>query len=208
MKRNGIKHIHSAPYHPSTNGTAERFVKTFKKAMKASRKSSLTQDHRLYNFLLTYRTTPHTTTNEPPCQLFMGRMLRTCWSLLQPDLEQTVLTKQASQKENHDKHAKSRELCVGDTVMANNPKPGFPAVAAVVKKRIGPLTYLVETQSGQTWKRHIDHLRSIGTKMSSPVSEELQSDDIEMLPTVPAEPNTSTEETSTVPADATPIVTG
>ena len=33
MKRNGIKHIRSAPYHPSTNGTAERFVQTFKKAM-------------------------------------------------------------------------------------------------------------------------------------------------------------------------------
>ena len=42
MKRNGIKHIRSAPYHPSTNGTAERFVQTFKKAMKALRNSSLT----------------------------------------------------------------------------------------------------------------------------------------------------------------------
>ena len=44
--------------------------------------------------------------------------------------------------------------------------------------------------------------------MSSPLSEELQSDDIEMLPTVPTELNTSTEESSTVPADATPVVTG
>ena len=176
--------------------------------MKALRNSSLTQNHCLYNFLLTYHTMQHTNTNEPTCQLFMDLMLRTHWNLLQPDLEQTILTKQASQRENHDKHAKSRELCVRDTVMANNPKPGFPAVAAVVKKRLGPLTYLVETQSGQTWKRHIDHLRSIGTKMSSPVSEELQSDDIEMLPTVPAESNTGTEESSTVPADATPIVTG
>ena len=26
MKRNGIKHIKSTPYHPSTNGVAERFV--------------------------------------------------------------------------------------------------------------------------------------------------------------------------------------
>ncbi len=26
MKQNGVKHVRSAPYHPSTNGLAERFV--------------------------------------------------------------------------------------------------------------------------------------------------------------------------------------
>jgi transposase InsO family protein len=29
MKRNGIKHFKSAPYHPATNGLAERFIQTF-----------------------------------------------------------------------------------------------------------------------------------------------------------------------------------
>ena len=33
MKANGIKHIRSAPYHPSSNGLAERFVQTFKRAI-------------------------------------------------------------------------------------------------------------------------------------------------------------------------------
>ena len=101
-KRNGIKHIRCAPYHPSSNGTAECFVQTFKKAMKASRDTSLTHAQRCYNFLLTYGITPHATTNEAPCQLFMGRMLCTRWNLLQPDLEQTVLAKQANQKDSHD----------------------------------------------------------------------------------------------------------
>ena len=82
MKRNGVKHIRCAPYHPSSNGSAEGFVQIFKKAMKAFQNSQLAHSQRLYNFLLTYRITPHATTNEAPCQLLMGHMLRTRWNLL------------------------------------------------------------------------------------------------------------------------------
>lgn len=34
LKSNGVKHIHSAMYHPATNGLAERFLQTFKHALK------------------------------------------------------------------------------------------------------------------------------------------------------------------------------
>ena len=34
LSKNGVKHIYSSPYHPSTNGLAERFVRTLKAAMK------------------------------------------------------------------------------------------------------------------------------------------------------------------------------
>ena len=37
LRKNGVKHIHSLPYHPSTNGLAERFVRTLKAAMKIER---------------------------------------------------------------------------------------------------------------------------------------------------------------------------
>ena len=33
-KKNGIKHITSAPYHPSTNGLVELAVQTFKQGIK------------------------------------------------------------------------------------------------------------------------------------------------------------------------------
>ena len=36
IQQQGIKHIKSAPYHPSTNGLAERFVQTFKNSMRTS----------------------------------------------------------------------------------------------------------------------------------------------------------------------------
>ena len=34
MKENGIKHTRCAPYHPSSNGLAERFVQKLKKALR------------------------------------------------------------------------------------------------------------------------------------------------------------------------------
>ena len=77
MKMNWVKHIRCAPYHPSSNGAAERFVRTFKTAMKAGEGSTVPLSRRLASFLLTYRTTPHAITNETPSQLFMGRKIRT-----------------------------------------------------------------------------------------------------------------------------------
>ena len=36
MRRNGVKHVCCAPYHPATNGLVECFVQTLKTALKAS----------------------------------------------------------------------------------------------------------------------------------------------------------------------------
>ena len=41
LTRNGIKHIASAPYHPASNGLAERCVQSFKTAMKSETEVNL-----------------------------------------------------------------------------------------------------------------------------------------------------------------------
>ena len=95
LSSNSIKHSRCSPYHPSSNGEAERFVRTFKQAMKASRLDGKSLAHSLENFLLTYRSTPHATTNRSPASLFLGRNIRTRFDLLKPDLRRQVSDKQA-----------------------------------------------------------------------------------------------------------------
>ena len=51
LKANGVRHTRCAPYHPASNGEAERFVRTFKESMKATKYEGLTLSHRLQNFL-------------------------------------------------------------------------------------------------------------------------------------------------------------
>ena len=69
LKGNGVKHICCFPYHPFSNGAVECFVQTFKKAMQGQKTESQSFQQQLMSFLLTYRITPHTTTNVTPCSL-------------------------------------------------------------------------------------------------------------------------------------------
>jgi transposase InsO family protein len=83
-KLNGITHIKSAPYHPATNGLVERFVQTFKQSMRAMKGERSDLHKKLANFLLVYRNTSHSITNETPANLLMGRQLRTRLNLIKP----------------------------------------------------------------------------------------------------------------------------
>ena len=63
MTKNGIKHTLVPPYHPQSNGAAERSALVVKEALvkqvlEGNKSGSM--KHRLVDFLLRYRTTPHT----------------------------------------------------------------------------------------------------------------------------------------------------
>ena len=80
MSKNGVKHTLVPSYHPQSNGAAERSVRVIKEALvkqvlDSNRAWSL--KHRLADFLLRYRTTPHSTTGISPAELLMKRRLRT-----------------------------------------------------------------------------------------------------------------------------------
>lgn len=162
LKANGVRHIRCTPYHPSSNGEAERFVRTFKEAMKAGKYDSLTLSHRLQNFLFSYRSTPHSTTQVAPCELFLGRKVRTRLDLIKPDVGEQVLRRQSQQKAQHDLHARYRDLHIGQKVMARNMRPGPTWIPGEVIQKLGPVTYLVDVYGDKPWKCHMDQLKELG----------------------------------------------
>ena len=154
---NGILHRTSAVYKPSTNGQAERVVQFLKSAIKQAHLTNADVDTVIANYLLVYRTTPHSTTGEPPSLLLMGQRLRNRLDLLTPSLETHVEARQYSTMVSR---TADRGLCkfnAGDSVLARNFGRGGKWVRGVVTEVLGSRHYIVKV-AGNLWKRHIDQL--------------------------------------------------
>ena len=158
LQRNGVKHITTSPYHPSSNGLAERAVQTFKNGLRKMKDGSLRT--KLARFLFFYRTTPQSTTGISPGELLFGRKLRSPLDLLKPDLHHRVENNQETQKAMHDKHASHRPFDEGDPVFVRNFSRGPPWLPAAITNRCGPLSFKVKVlEGGMVWRRHQDQLR-------------------------------------------------
>ena len=111
------------------------------------------------NFLIRYRSTPHSVTSRTPAEIFLGRHIRNRFSLLKPSLKDTVENKQAEQKRHHDaRGVKERSFQKGDSVAIRGRGPEGWKMSVVVEVK-GPLTYVVRVQ-GSNWLVHVhaDHV--------------------------------------------------
>ena len=146
-----------SPYHPSSNSLAERFVQTFKYSLESSASDpACSLQQRIQNFLLSYRSTPHATTGLSPAKLFLQRELRTRLSLVRPDLTSHGTRQQNKMKLHHDKHAKFREIAVGDTVLACDHLSSQKWQSGTVRQHTSPHSYRVQLDDGRVWRRHVD----------------------------------------------------
>ncbi|XP_029164543.1 uncharacterized protein K02A2.6-like [Nylanderia fulva] len=82
--KNGIISKMTAPYNPSTNGQAERFVQTLKKALRNANANHADLDAALQRILLQYRVMPHSGTNVSPSQLMFNRQIKTRLDFIHP----------------------------------------------------------------------------------------------------------------------------
>ena len=204
VKRNGVKHIQTAPYHPAPNGEAERFVQTFKHSLKASKNDAGTLNEKLCR--LRYRNTPSSTTGVTPAELFMRRPLKTRLDLLRPQLRSKVVRKQADQKQRHDAHSCDREFDVGERVLARNLREGPKWLLGTILERTGPVSYRVQV-GDQVWRRHTDQLLSsqvtptddTAGESQTTISIESRNPRVEHPVSLPATPQAATEQSSTEP---------
>ena len=109
LKQNGVKQTLVPPYHPSSNGAAERTVQILKQALqkeaervrRGAPKRSL--KNQLANCLFQYRNTPHSVTGVTPAELFLKRNPRTKFSVLKPNMEMHIQNQQGKLQQQHDK---------------------------------------------------------------------------------------------------------
>ena len=163
-RKYGINHITTAPYHPASNGIAERFVRSFKEGMIKQQHSGQTNKTiALRNVLRNYRWTPHTSTGIPPADMLLTRPVRTELTRLKPDssmLNPTI-----------------PKYHIGQLVWTMNPQLNKRTQwqSACVQRTIGSMLYEVQLANGQLWKRHQNQLRPRQTQKDS-------SSDLDSLP--------------------------
>ena len=157
MRLNSIEHSLVAPYHPRSNGQAERFVQTFKQYFKAEGAQNIKQ--KLARFLSSYRTTPNSTTGHIPAELFLNRRPKTRLDLLKPDLCRKIGSKQNNQKATQDAHSKDKNFQVNETVLAQNFRGEPKWLEAIIIERTGPVSYTVQIGK-EIAKRHVDQILS------------------------------------------------
>ena len=166
-KQRGIVHLTGAPYHPATNGAAERLIQSFKQAL---RKSSLPPKEALQEFLMQYRRIPFAS-GLSPSELLNGRRIRTKIDTLVPSIPHLLQGRQSRQASKHSNAEDSEVVskvehhyALGDPCYAlyfgprRDRDPRW--VPAIVTKVHGTRSVNVRViPRGPTWRRHFDQLR-------------------------------------------------
>lgn len=214
LQLNGIGHSVGAPYHPSTNGQAERYVRTFKEKLKTLRCKQSELAKEVAIMLMCYRRTVHPATGRSPAMAIFNRQIKS-----RMDLIFSSQQKAASSKVH-------RSCKIGERVGAREYLGQSKWQFGVITQKFGALHYDVTLDDVQVWRRHVDQIVRVGENVGetteatiehqTPVVDELaaghestgsapaQSSRQEEPPAAISEPSISATNTTKV---ATPIVT-
>jgi transposase InsO family protein len=133
LKRLGIVHLYSTPYHPQTNGQIERLNSTMDaKIVSLSNQSRSEWDDQLPFVTFNYNTTIHSTTKLIPFELMYGRSpvlpcdaqhttkLQNYVSSLSDTARHSILLAQHASKSRYDKNRSDPSYRIGDIILLRN----------------------------------------------------------------------------------------
>ncbi len=188
----GVEHALTPPYHPQSNGLAERFVQTFKKAMKKAEATPSKTTSLLRNFLVTYRITTHPTTGKSPSEVLFGRRIKTTLDLMRP-VNERMQSEKLKQKEQFDRRTKFITYNKGDQVWTKSYRStGSDWLKGVIVEKLGKVIVRVQGEDGTVVRRHKNQLRRRerdATQAQQPTAAEASSTDAP--PTTSAAPPTT-----------------
>lgn len=161
MDSYGIFHKRGAPYHPQTNGQAERCVQTIKNKIKALKCNNVKElERNLCEILMQYRITKHASTEKSPSEMVFNRQMRSKLDMIIPCENENEIEEKCDKK--------IRTIDLNERVSARNyARVGERWKFGTVIKQLGRLHYLIKIDDGNVWKRHIDQIRTIGKECKS-----------------------------------------
>lgn len=160
LKINGIKQILVPPYHPASNGQAERTVQTVKQKLKKI--SNQPWATRLNQILYGIRTTPSSVTGKTPAELLNNRKFKTKFDRFHPLSEQAKETEEIIENESK----KTREFKTGECVYFRNYRTGPRWLNGMVTKRIGIVRYKIK-HGDKIFIRHVNQMLGFTNKCSN-----------------------------------------
>ncbi|XP_058985915.1 uncharacterized protein K02A2.6 [Musca domestica] len=167
LKGNGIYHVRTAPYHPSSNGQAERFVQTVKNFLRKVKTNNLHKE--LSNILLRLRTTPNSSSNITPSEMLMGRKIKTLMDHIHPASSKSI--------KGNTPEKPVRKLGTGEKVWYRNYGIGEKWLPGTVQST-GSRNYEI-LDGDNIQSRHIDQLRTrLPDTSASPALNETSSQQV------------------------------
>ncbi|XP_058837817.1 uncharacterized protein K02A2.6-like [Topomyia yanbarensis] len=153
---NGIEHLTTAPFHPQSNGQAERFVDTFKRSIKKIKEGRATMREALSTFLLTYRSTPcfSSPDGKSPAEVMFGRPIRTSLDLLRPPPD-SVQFEQPSESRPLKRECKAKDPVYAKVFVKNQ----WHWAPGTVLECIGRVMYNVQLDNRRLVRSHVNQLR-------------------------------------------------
>lgn len=145
--------LHSPPYHPASNGSAERWVQTVKNSMKKNMGTSFSRE-KLQEILLTLRNTPTTSSGIIPSHLVFSFKPRTRLEKILCDLNETIVAPEVKHMPT------SRSFEIGDLVMLK--AQGDTRLKCRISAKLGRALYEVDLGNVQR-TAHANQLVRIGS---------------------------------------------